>query len=398
MTTGPGRALMISPRTPKSPSTPSSAAAFSCSISLLTVERAGLARLRQEFERGQRVAAAGAARFWRGAARLARRARRRCASSSSSALLRLDVGSGRPSKRGSMRRCERPRCARGAHRARRAARGTGARGGRGSSQTRARSGRAKSRRFPLVLGFRLSSSSSSSSSASASASPRQMKPAAPANVNERGHAEHDGEHDTGNCLAAARRATWPAPAAWRRRPRRRARMAAANARRAAGTTAKAAASKAPKIHKHHAQPFAAERAMAEQAIAPDARPAGAAPASRGPAICIIRSAAIAPGRPSRLCTGASVAWLSDGSCTDQVASAKAAIMARLNQRDAAELAQAPAQHGAEMAGKEGHAIEAAVDHRHDVALDAFSPQPSTATRRCNASAVISLFCTMATRI
>src|SRR5208282_259911 len=34
-------------------------------------------------------------------------------------------------------------------------------------------------------------------------------------------------------------------------------------------------------------------------------------------------------RPSRLCTDASVAWLSEGSCTDQVASASAAIMARL---------------------------------------------------------------------
>ena len=38
---------------------------------------------------------------------------------------------------------------------------------------------------------------------------------------------------------------------------------------------------------------------------------------------------MAPGRPSRLCTGASVAWLSDGSRTDQVASASAAIMAKL---------------------------------------------------------------------
>src|SRR5262249_46704460 len=36
---------------------------------------------------------------------------------------------------------------------------------------------------------------------------------------------------------------------------------------------------------------------------------------------------------------------------------------------------APAQHGAEMAGKEGHAIETAVDHRHDVALEAFSALP-----------------------
>src|SRR5580693_8727166 len=39
---------------------------------------------------------------------------------------------------------------------------------------------------------------------------------------------------------------------------------------------------------------------------------------------------MAPGWPSRLRTGASVAWLSDGSCTDQVASASVAIMARLS--------------------------------------------------------------------
>ena len=39
VTTGPGRALMISPRTPKSPSTPSSAVAFSWMRSLLSVVR-----------------------------------------------------------------------------------------------------------------------------------------------------------------------------------------------------------------------------------------------------------------------------------------------------------------------------------------------------------------------
>src|SRR5580704_14098327 len=49
-----------------------------------------------------------------------------------------------------------------------------------------------------------------------------------------------------------------------------------------------------------------------------------------PSSCINRSAVIAPVWPSRLRTGASVAWLSDGSCTDQVASASAAIMARLS--------------------------------------------------------------------
>ena len=38
------------------------------------------------------------------------------------------------------------------------------------------------------------------------------------------------------------------------------------------------------------------------------------------------------------------------------------------QRNAAEFAQAPPQHGAEMAGEEGHAVEAAIDHRHRIAL------------------------------
>ena len=47
-----------------------------------------------------------------------------------------------------------------------------------------------------------------------------------------------------------------------------------------------------------------------------------------PSSCISRSAPMAPGAPSRLRTGALVAWLSDGSCTDQVASASAAMHAR----------------------------------------------------------------------
>ena len=42
-----------------------------------------------------------------------------------------------------------------------------------------------------------------------------------------------------------------------------------------------------------------------------------------PSSCIIRSALIAPVRPSMLRTGALVAWLNEGSCTDQVASAMA---------------------------------------------------------------------------
>ena len=40
-----------------------------------------------------------------------------------------------------------------------------------------------------------------------------------------------------------------------------------------------------------------------------------------PSNCIARSEKIAPGKPSRFLIGVWVAWLSDGSCTDQVASA-----------------------------------------------------------------------------
>ena len=65
-----------------------------------------------------------------------------------------------------------------------------------------------------------------------------------------------------------------------------------------------------------------------------------------------------------------------------------------DERNAAGLAQPALEQRAELAGKQRHSVKAAVEHRHRV----FLPQPSTATRRCSASAVISLFCTMATRM
>ena len=46
-----------------------------------------------------------------------------------------------------------------------------------------------------------------------------------------------------------------------------------------------------------------------------------------PSNCISRSLPIAPVAPSRLRTGASVAWLNDGSCTDHVASAQPIVTA-----------------------------------------------------------------------
>ena len=62
------------------------------------------------------------------------------------------------------------------------------------------------------------------------------------------------------------------------------------------------------------------------------------------------------------------------------------------QRESAQLAQPPAQRVAQRLGKEGQTVKAAVDCRHA------PPQPSTATRRCSACAVVSWSCTMATRM
>ena len=63
-----------------------------------------------------------------------------------------------------------------------------------------------------------------------------------------------------------------------------------------------------------------------------------------------------------------------------------------DQREPAKLAQSPAQRVAQGLGKEGQAVKTAIDCRHA------PPQPSTATRRCSACAVVSWSCTMATRM
>ena len=83
VTTGPGRALMISPLTPKSSSTLSSDSAFSSISSVEGVKRSLALRRRQERERRQYEAAAGAARRLQPACGVALRARG-CGSSSSS--------------------------------------------------------------------------------------------------------------------------------------------------------------------------------------------------------------------------------------------------------------------------------------------------------------------------
>ena len=109
-----------------------------------------------------------------------------------------------------------------------------------------------------------------------------------------------------------------------------------------------------------------------------------------PSICIIRSALSAPTRPSVLRTGALVAWLNEGSCTDQVASASAAMPAMPISADADDLAHATARSGAQIVRDHVAEREGVAHCRHD--------QPNTLTIRWSASAVVSRSCTMATRI
>lgn len=72
---------------------------------------------------------------------------------------------------------------------------------------------------------------------------------------------------------------------------------------------------------------------------------------------------MAPGRPSRLLIGFCVAWLSEGSCTDQVASAMAPNSAP-EQRQSCQLAQTAAQNVAEMIRDKSDDIEIAVGGCH----------------------------------
>ena len=70
------------------------------------------------------------------------------------------------------------------------------------------------------------------------------------------------------------------------------------------------------------------------AASPRSRAADTSAIAASPNSCISRSATIAPPRPSTLRTGALVAWLRLGSCTDQVASASASRTASPDQREA----------------------------------------------------------------
>ncbi len=100
-----------------------------------------------------------------------------------------------------------------------------------------------------------------------------------------------------------------------------------------------------------------------------------------PNSCISRSATTAPGTPSMLRIGALVAWLSDGSLTDQVASASAKRQRQQDQRHAAEFAQPAAELLAQRIGQETEALKAAFDCPHAVRPSRLGPDAAAGPRR-----------------
>ena len=103
-----------------------------------------------------------------------------------------------------------------------------------------------------------------------------------------------------------------------------------------------------------------------------------------PSNCIAKSEKIAPGKPSRLCAGLCVAWLSEGSCTDQVASAMAPSSASvISARPASSLRRRRRM------SRKCSETKARTSRLRSIAGIGF-PYPSTATRRWSASAVVVL--------
>ena len=114
-----------------------------------------------------------------------------------------------------------------------------------------------------------------------------------------------------------------------------------------------------------------------------------------PNSCISKSDTTAPGPPSMLRIGLLVAWLSEGSCTDQVTSASvSATASRIS-------AIPPSSRSRRFSDSRTESDRSPrLSRPRSIARMGRSPPlyPSTATRRCSASAVVSLSCTMATRI
>ena len=140
------------------------------------------------------------------------------------------------------------------------------------------------------------------------------------------------------------------------------------------------------------QPLAMQRAGGSPAASP--RPRSAAPArpTAMPNSCISRSATMAPPTAEQV-AHRRVGGVAERGILRRPGRQRGGQQHRQHdQGDAGQLAHAPAQRVAQAVG-ETEAFETAVDGRH-----ACDPQPSVATRRCSASAVVSRSCTMATRI
>ena len=108
---------------------------------------------------------------------------------------------------------------------------------------------------------------------------------------------------------------------------------------------------------------------ASRAASPRPRPAAPARSRRGRTTASAGRRRWRRGVPSRLRTGASVAWLKHGSCTDQVASAHRDHRRQRDQREAADLAQAAAQRArAGRRSRKLEAVETAVDRMHHASV------------------------------
>ncbi len=180
---------------------------------------------------------------------------------------------------------------------------------------------------------------------------------------------------------------------------------------------------------HHAQLFAAELAVAEQAVAPDSdRQQQGQRAQAEQLHCQVgrnragTSEQIVHRRVRRVAQRR-VAHRPGGECQRR-------HHGEADHADTADLAQPPPHDGAKLDGQVGHPIKAAIDHRHRgcpnpslrgaerrsnpgiasatgllrfarnddrIFSCGIAIQPSTPTRRCSASAVVSLLWTMATR-
>ena len=185
--------------------------------------------------------------------------------------------------------------------------------------------------------------------------PRQGRPSGASRSRARQHesgkrenAKDRQQHGPADGAEIGRRAAAAEALAWRRRSPRPCRPVAASRRCAADRRRRRRRARAPRA-RIPARSHAAKRPMRHQAPAPDCDRQHQH--DRGQAKKLDRQIGDdRAGRPSRLRTGASVAWLKLGSCTDQVASASGQDQREHEQRDAEHFLEAAARRAAEIVG------------------------------------------------